>query len=158
VAAHPNADTARRAEAGGEGGACRAEAGGEGGDEELLARFQDGSMPDGAFHHEQHVRVAWTFVRRYGMPDALGRFSAALRRFAEAKGKPGLYHETITWAYLLLIAERVARGTGDDSWDRFADANADLLTWKPSLLDRYYAPGTLQSELSRRTFLMPDRF
>jgi hypothetical protein len=126
-------------------------------DDELLARFEDGSLPSGAFHHEQHVRVAWMFVRRYGMPEALGRFSRALKRFAEAKGSAGLYHETITWAYLILVAERIARGRAE-SWDRFAEANPDLLTWKPSVLDRYYAPGTLQSDLARRTFLMPDRF
>ncbi len=82
-------------------------------DEELLARFEDGSLPNGAFHHEQHVRVAWMLVRRYGMPDALGRFSQALKRFAEAKGAVGLYHETMTWAYLFLVAERIARGPGE---------------------------------------------
>lgn len=125
-------------------------------DEELLARFQDGSLPDGTFHHEQHVRVAWMCIRQYGMPDALGRFSMALKRFAEAKGAAGLYHETITWAYLFLVAERIARGSGD-TWERFAAVNQDLLTWKPSLLDRYYAPGTLQADLARRTFVMPDR-
>lgn len=125
-------------------------------DEELLARFEDGSLPNGAFHHEQHVRVAWMFVRHYGMPDALGRFSQALKRFAEAKGAVGLYHETITWAYLFLVAERIARGPSD-TWDRFAAVNQDLLTWKPSLLDRYYTSEALQSELSRRTFIMPDR-
>lgn len=125
-------------------------------DEELLARFEDGSLPNGAFHHEQHVRVAWMFVRHYGMPDALGRFSPALKRFAEAKGAVGLYHETITWAYLFLVAERIARGPSD-TWDRFAAVNQDLLTWKPSLLDRYYAPETLQSDLARRIFVMPDR-
>lgn len=125
-------------------------------DEDLLARFEDGSLPDGAFHHEQHVRVAWMFVRRYGMPDALGRFSQALKRFAEAKGAVGLYHETITWAYLFLVAERIAREPGE-RWDRFAAVNQDLLTWKPSLLDRYYAPGTLQTDLARSTFIMPDK-
>lgn len=125
-------------------------------DEELLARFEDGSLPNGAFHHEQHVRVAWMLVRRYGMPDALGRFSQALKRFAEAKGAVGLYHETMTWAYLFLVAERIARGPGE-SWERFAADNQDLLTWKPSLLDRYYAPETLTSDLARRTFIMPDK-
>jgi hypothetical protein len=126
-------------------------------DEELLARFEDGALPDGAFHHEQHVRVAWMFVRHYGMPDALGRFADALKRFAAAKGAVGLYHETITWAYLLLVAERIARGSGGN-WDAFAAVNPDLLTWKPSLLDRYYRPETLKSDLARRIFLMPDRF
>jgi hypothetical protein len=126
-------------------------------DEELLARFEDGSLPNGAFHHEQHVRVAWMFIRHYGMPDALGRFSQAIKRFAEAKGAVGLYHETITWAYLLLVAERIARGPGG-SWERFAADNQDLLTWKPSVLDRYYESETLKSDLARRTFVMPDRF
>jgi hypothetical protein len=124
-------------------------------DEELFAGFEDTSLPSEAFHHEQHVRVAWLFVRRHGMPEALGRFSQALARFAAAKGKPGLYHETITWAYLLLIAERSARVPAD-SWESFAAANRDLLTWKPSVLDRYYTPETLWSGLARRTFLMPD--
>lgn len=125
-------------------------------DEELLARFEDGSLPDGSFHHEQHVRVAWMFVRRYGMPDALGRFADALKRFAAAKGAAGLYHETITWAYLFLVAERIARTPGA-GWDGFAAVNPDLLSWKPSLLERYYTPETLKSDLARRTFVMPDR-
>jgi hypothetical protein len=126
-------------------------------DEELLARFEDGSLKDGSFHHEQHVRVAWMFVRHYGMTDALGRFADALKRFAAAKGAVGLYHETITWAYLFLVAERVARTPGVN-WDAFAAANPDLLSWKPSLLERYYTSETLKSDLARRTFLMPDRF
>lgn len=137
--------------------ACLAEAVSEGGsNEELLSRFEDGSLPSESFHHEQHVRVAWMFVRRYGMPDALGRFPQALKRFAAAKGAAGLYHETITWAFLLLVAERIARGP-DGDWERFAAGNPDLLTWKPSLLDRYYERETLKSDLARRTFVMPDR-
>jgi hypothetical protein len=97
------------------------------------------------------------FVRHYGMTDALGRFADALKRFAAAKGAVGLYHETITWAYLFLVAERVARTPGVN-WDAFAAANPDLLSWKPSLLERYYTSETLKSDLARRTFLMPDRF
>ncbi len=125
-------------------------------DADLLARFEDTTLPKEAFPHAQHVRVAWMFVRRFGMPEALGRFSEALKRFAVAKGKPELYHQTITWAYLLLIAERLARGEAV-TWDAFAAANPDLLTWKPSLLDRYYTTETLWSDLARRTFVMPDR-
>jgi hypothetical protein len=122
----------------------------------LLAGFLDGSFPGDQFHHEQHVHVAFLFVRRHRMPQALDAFSTALKAFALAKGMPKLYHETITWAYLLLIAERVAKApvTG---WDEFAAANGDLLKWKPSVLDRYYTSDTLWSELARTTFVMPDR-
>ena len=51
-----------------------------------------------------------------------------------------------------------AREAGvDESWDRFAAAHPDLLAWQPSILDRYYSPGTLSSARARRVFVMPDR-
>ena len=121
----------------------------------LLGAFLDATLPADQFHHEQHVQVAWLFVREHGMPAALGEFTAAIKRFAAAKGAHGLYHETITWAFLLLIAERQAK-CGVATWDDFAAANPDLLVWKPSILNRYYSKELLGSDLARRTFLMPD--
>jgi hypothetical protein len=125
-------------------------------DAELLAQFEDTTLPKEVFHHADHVRTAWLFVTRDGMPGALERFPAALKRFADAKGAHGLYHATITWAYLLLIDERQQRAAAAD-WPSFAAANPDLLSWKPSILDRFYTAETLWSDLARRTFLMPDR-
>jgi hypothetical protein len=124
-------------------------------EEALLQAFLDTSLPADAFHHEQHVHVAWLFVRRHGMPAALSEFTGAIKRFAVAKGATGLYHETITWAYLLLIAERQSR-TPADTWEAFRTAHTDLLVWKPSILSRYYSKELLASDLARRTFLMPD--
>ena len=123
---------------------------------DLLEAFTSTTLPADQFHHEQHVQVAWLFVRNYGMPAALGEFSAAIKRFADAKGATGLYHETVTWAFLLLIAEREARAPSE-TWHEFAAANPDLLTWKPSILNRYYSKQLLASDLARRTFVMPDR-
>jgi hypothetical protein len=122
----------------------------------LLDSFVDTSLPADQFHHQQHVQVAWMFVRKYGMPSALAEFTTAIKRFAAAKGATGLYHETITWAFLLLIADRQARHPAD-TWEAFEQANQDLLTWKPSILDRYYSKELLASDLARKTFLMPDR-
>jgi hypothetical protein len=122
---------------------------------ELFDRFVDTSLPADQFHHQQHVQVAWMFVRKFGMPEALREFSTAIKRFADAKGATGLYHETITWAFLLLIAERDGRAPAD-TFEAFAAANADLLSWKPSILERYYSSEVLKSDLARKTFLMPD--
>ena len=126
-------------------------------DDELYAHFEEARLPDGvSFHHADHVRVAWLYVRRLGMPDALGRFAQGLKRFAAQRGAPGLYHETITWAYLLLIAERETKKPAL-SWAAFATENAELLAWKPGVLERYYQPETLHSEVSRRQFVFPDK-
>jgi hypothetical protein len=119
----------------------------------LIAEFEEGRAP-GNFHHADHVRMAFAYVSEFALPEAIGRFSAALKRFALAQGKANLYHETITWAYLILTAERAARG---ESWEQFAKRNADLLVWKGGILEKYYTKATLESEIARRTFVLPDR-
>jgi len=123
----------------------------------LIASFESGRMPPAGFHHHEHVCVAWSYLRRYPLLEALERFRTGLRGFAAAQGKPDLYHETITTAYVLLINERMDAGPADADWDAFARLNADLLTWRPSVLDRYYRTETLASDRARRVFVMPDR-
>jgi hypothetical protein len=124
-------------------------------DEELIQSFEQATLK--SFHHTDHVRVAFAYLCRYPATAALEKFSTVLRRFAEAQGKPKLYHETITWAYLLLIRERMARGNSAQTWDEFARQNSDLLEWKPGILAHYYRQETLGSELARNTFIFPDK-
>jgi hypothetical protein len=124
---------------------------------ELIAEFEQGRAT-GAFHHADHVRLAFAYVSEFPVLEAIGKFSAALQRFAIAKGKPHLYHETITWAYLLLIQERIARAGGRQSWEEFAEHNPDLLVWNGGILGRYYTAASLESDLARRIFIFPDVF
>jgi hypothetical protein len=126
-------------------------------DQEFLEQFEQGTLPNESFHHRDHVRAAFLYVSKYPGIDAVERFCVALQRFAAAKGKPQLYHETITWAYLFLIRERLARVARPQTWEEFSASNADLLVWKDGVLSRYYAPGTLTSELARRVFVLPDK-
>lgn len=125
-------------------------------DADFVGSFEECTLPGSAFHHRDHVRLGWIYLRRYSALEALTRFADGLKRFAAANGRPGLYHETITWAYLLLIHERMAR-TEAATWEEFAQRNPDLLVWNPSVLDRYYEKETLGSELARRVFVLPDR-
>jgi hypothetical protein len=124
----------------------------------LLTAFEDCSFPADLFHHRQHIRVAWLILRdERSLLPAIERFSNGLKRFAESKGASGLYHETITWAYLLLIHERMHQGPPHETFDDFAADHPDLLTWKPSVLEAYYRPETLGSQRAREVFVMPDR-
>lgn len=123
---------------------------------ELIERFESFAVPNEGFHHRDHVQVVWAYLNTMPVVDALSRFSASLKRFAAHHGKTMLYHETITWAYVALIHERMEQRPGL-GWDDFCRLNPDLLTWKPSILDRYYQPETLASDLARRVFILPDR-
>ncbi|HEX4488421.1 MAG TPA: hypothetical protein VH088_19235 [Terriglobales bacterium] len=122
-------------------------------DEELLRQFEAASIPGDCFHHAEHVRVAFIYLQRFSLLEALEKFSNSLKRFAAANGKPGRYHETITWAFLFLVRERMQGQT----WERFSSENGDLLDWRSSILKKYYRDETLASPEARRQFVMPDK-
>jgi hypothetical protein len=126
-------------------------------EQDFIQLFEAGSIQPDAFHHEDHVKLAFCYLILFSPLEALGRFSTAVQRFAEMQGKANLYHETITWAYLLLIHERMARCIASPTWETFAAANPDLLTWKESILHHYYTQATLQSDLAKRVFVFPDK-
>ncbi len=125
--------------------------------DDLIEQFERGATPPGSFHHADHVRLAFEYLQRYPALEALGRFSDALRNYARLQGKTSLYHETITWAYLLLIRERMARAGGPQAWEEFSAQNADLMVWKDGILGHFYRKETLDSELARRAFVFPDQ-
>ncbi len=125
-------------------------------DQELMEQFEDGTLPNESFHHREHVRTAFLYLTKYPILEALQIFSGTLRRFAEARGRPQLYHQTITWAYIFLIQERMARAGNNQSWEEFARDNPDLLVWQDGILTRFYRSETLTSELARTIFLLPD--
>ncbi len=123
----------------------------------LVRDLEACEIPAGTFHHEQHLRVAWTLLEEDGLLVALGRFPLVLRRFAEYHGAHTLYHETITWAFLFLIHERRHQLPADHRWEDFARANSGLLQDHKGTLARYYSKERLGSDLARSVFLMPDR-
>jgi hypothetical protein len=124
--------------------------------EELIRRFQSDAVPEGSFHHADHVRLAFAYLCEYPVLNALERFASALKRFAAARGKTQLYNETITCAYFFLIRERMecCEGLG---WEEFAGRNSDLLIWKQGILTSYYRQSTLESDRARSVFVLPDK-
>ena len=124
--------------------------------QDLIRRFESDSVSDVPFHHADHVHLAFAYLSEYPALDALKKFSSALKKFAAARDKPRLYNETITCAYFFLIRERMARLQVAE-WEEFCCANPDLLTWKNGILSRYYREETLQSDLARQVFILPDK-
>ncbi len=126
-------------------------------DEEFIERFEACTLTNEGFHHQEHVKLVWLYLCRYPVLETLIRFSEGLKRFASAHGKANIYHATITWSYVFLIHERRQRNGPEKNWKEFAEANADLLDWKDSILKSYYKDETLHSELARKVFVFPDK-
>jgi len=126
-------------------------------DDEFITAFENCTLPLESFRHADHVKMAFLYLSRYPLLEAIRQFSASLVKFATAHGKTNLYNQTITWAYLLLMQERLALAGHPQSWAEFSADNQDLLDWNDNVLKKYYRDETLKSDLARSTFLLPDR-
>lgn len=120
----------------------------------LLKAFLGGKIDGRDFRHADHVRVGFELLCCHTFPDALAAYSTALKDIAGRAGNPGAYHETITVAFLALIAEHHASGKYAD-FDAFIADNPQLLD--KSILEQWYAKDRLLSDIARNTFVMPDR-
>jgi hypothetical protein len=69
--------------------------------EERIRGFENGALPEGSFHHADHVRLAFAYLCECPVLEALERFSSALKRFAAARGRTQLYSEPASRARLL---------------------------------------------------------
>jgi hypothetical protein len=119
-----------------------------------LERFTRGEVDARDFPHHEHVRMAFEMLRRHDFPSSALLYSRALRTMTANAGKPQAFNQTVTIAFLSLIAECMERHAT-------ADYGA-LVRACPQLLDkgtlrRWYGPQRLASAAARNTFLLPDR-
>ena len=127
--------------------------------EDLVARFEDCSLPCGEWTHRAHLAVGLWFVARHPPAAALDRVRGAIQRYNAACGTPNTatrgYHETLTRFYVWLIGKYLA-----DVADR-----ADWLVVTNGLLARhgdrdaplsYYTREVLMSAEARAGWVPPN--
>ena len=122
-------------------------------DDDFADAFVLGNIAPADFDHRAHLRAAFCLVRRRPFLDACIAMRDGLRDLARRAGRPGLYHETITVAFMSIVSQRAA-SRPDLAWDDFLAAHPDLVD--RALLERWYRRETLESALARAQFVMPD--
>ena len=121
-----------------------------------IEAFEDCTVDPAQFDHEAHIYVGWSYLQLYELQEAIDRFSAALRCLTKKLGVETKYHETITWFFMILIADRRSTSASND-WQGFRQGNADLFARRPSIISQYYSDKRLGTSLARTQFVLPDR-
>ncbi|MEI6457917.1 MAG: hypothetical protein WCP04_03195 [Pseudomonadota bacterium] len=122
-------------------------------DASFLAALEAGTLPPEAFGHRGHLRAGFLYLGRLDFPEACVAMKRAIVGFAARLGKGTLYHETLTVAYLALIAERRADEPADILFDTFMAQYPELQD--VAYFRRYYPAGVLEAAETRRTFILP---
>lgn len=127
-------------------------------DEKFLHAFETCALPAEAWTHAAHLRMAWLCLGhspgKDGHARALARIRAGIMQYnKEVLDKLPEYHETVTVAFVRLIAARMRSA---ETWEQFAARNPDLFARKPPVLAAYYSKNLIQSERARASFVEPD--
>lgn len=117
-----------------------------------LMRFVEGEIHATAFPHREHVRMAFEMLRRHDFAESVWLFSKSLRAMTARAGKPQAFNQTVTLAFLSLIAERMETAAGMN-FEAFASANTEL--FDKATLARWYPRERLACEVTRRIFVLP---
>lgn len=123
-------------------------------DPELAAILPGITGPTGQFRHRQHINLAFNAVRRFGMPEAVGKICIWIQQIAAYERAPQKYHHTVSRAWVEMVAHHVAADPDCADFEAFARRNPALLDKR--LLSRHYRSSTLAAEPGRRGWVEPD--
>jgi hypothetical protein len=123
---------------------------------DLMAAFEATTLDPARWTHAAHLIAALYYIRRDGRALATARMRTNLQRYNAVVGtNPAAYHETITLAWVAVVAGFVAEQPDLP----LADAARALVArcGTKDYLDRHYSPETLLSADARARWVPPDR-
>jgi adenylate kinase family enzyme len=128
--------------------------------DDLGARFEACAIPAKEWTHAAHLVVGLWHVHRYGPDDALRRLRAGIRRLNESHGGVNSatngYHETITAAYVRLLAQCLESCRKDMPLGMHAIALLSGPLAAKDLLFTFYSRERLMSAIARAGWMEPD--
>ena len=127
-------------------------------DRELWERFSAARLPDAAWTHRAHLRMAWLFLERHpAIDEAHILMRVGIIRLNATHGLVETtargYHETLTRVWLVLV-DALRRTEPAESSEAFVDTCAERLG-RDAVLG-YYSRERLMSVRARATFVDPD--
>jgi hypothetical protein len=124
-------------------------------DEEFVQAFEACRLPPDAFHHADHIRLAWLYVKRHGTSGAEVRLLAGIRKMALHAGAPQKFLFTTTVAWTRLVAAAQHSGPAANNFSEWILLHPQLLD--RDLLNSHYSPGRLETPEARSGWVEPDR-
>jgi hypothetical protein len=129
-------------------------------DEQFVQSFESLKLANNQFRHYDHVRLTWIYLRhtaRRGDLDVertIKRMAQGIRAFALHHGAVEKYHETITRAFVYLVAAHLRKTPELCDFTDFAAAHTSL--FDKDLPFAFYSKARLMSSEARAGWLEPD--
>ncbi len=124
-------------------------------DQEFEHAFKTGKLEPSLFNHEAHLRLAWIYLRKYGMDNAIVMICKQIESFDNLHGDGEKFHVTLTVAALKVVHHFMLKSNAADFssfMSEFPVLNSDFA----SLLYQHYGQGRLFSKEAKVEYVAPD--
>jgi hypothetical protein len=129
-------------------------------DATFLAQLEAGTWPLDAWHHREHIKAAYLYLLQsdFDIKKAADAMRACIQAYNAAQQVPEAidsgYHETITQAWMQLVAMTLGEYGPCENADAFVDRHRQLLSKHALLL--FYTRDRIMSPAAKRGFVEPD--
>ncbi|MGH7952271.1 MAG: transketolase family protein [Limisphaerales bacterium] len=127
-------------------------------DEDFLAQFESTAWPLGKWHHRQHIKAAYLYLRRYPFAQAQARIREKIKTYNAAKQVPesltGGYHDTMTQAWMHLVYFTLCEYGAAENADNFYEQHPQL--WGKKVLRFFYTKERFQTPEAKANFVAPE--
>jgi hypothetical protein len=96
-------------------------------DDEFVRQMTSLTLSNDQFHHYDHIRLAWIFLREEEIGAATERMVRTLQAFGlHLRGNLSRYHDTLTRGFMRLVAAHIRMTPDIDRFEQFADKHPML--------------------------------
>ena len=130
-------------------------------DTELLAAFENCTLPFDQWTHRAHVRVTYLYLNSHSFDEAMLAVRAGIKKFNALhkvpEGPQSGYNETTTHAFVHLVAATMAAYKNThrvSNSEEFCDMHPQLMT--KHVLRVFYSPKQRMDPRAKADFVEPD--
>ena len=123
-------------------------------DADFIAAFETCALPNTQFHHADHVRLTWLYVRQFGEAAAAQKIIGGIQRYAAFNGAAGKFNHTQTRAWVRLVAHACKQAAENATFAEFVMTYPKL--FDKGALEAHYTKQLLESDGARSAWVEPD--
>ena len=124
-------------------------------DSQFEKQFNNCTLPAQFFTHEAHLRLAWIYIDKYGLEQAIQLIDHQLLNFVDALGSRDKYNKTVTIAAVKVVNHFKLLSKARNFSDFIAE-NTQLGNNFKALIAQHYRTDIFNSTLAKIEYLPPD--
>ena len=127
-------------------------------DTTFLRQFETAALPLEEWHHQQHLKVAYLYLRKHPFAEALALMRANIKAYNAAHHVPDTqlsgYHETMTQAWMRLVDFTLREYGPAENADDFCQRHPELS--RKETMRLFYTRELFMSPEAKAGFIEPD--